>query len=750
MQFTPGLYRQPVSPVRPAGGLARGDIPVLMGYARKGPSGQPVRIHSLGEYEEWFGAPLGHGFLWHSVKGFFENGGASAYVMRIVPPVARAASVVRSNHDLSTAANPVLAWKAEASFPWLMLDPRKRDDRERADSAIWIQLFEQVIRDEGPRTPDTGSIGNNLMLRLTRTSRARTETFPDSADPDNVSSLRSLAGLEPSSIIELSQTAAGSGTHSILRMPYRIDAQRGKIIWKDALPQGLFDLTKPIRIASVEFDVTVLSDGLVVQQFAGLSPNPGHSMGIAAITAASCRPLHFAPQFMQNGNPCDAALQTALMAGTDWADPSNWPPEGNYILSGGVDALDKISKQDWLDAFTVLPKIADSAMLAAPDIVLPPSEIPPFESVQTDALDCSNLSPIEPGFFRGRVTSFGSDGNETAIAGVTVDVKGKGNTAVTDSNGLFLVTDTGPSLITLRLSKAGFETLEFQVQPFAYAPSEPFALTLTPITSPTVFAADEIAELQSALANPAITGSYKIAFADPPSPAMLSEDLLTWRTRLGDSQRTGFFAPWLNLPSVSRNGTTIAATSCPPSGHVAGAFAAAEKSVGIHRTGANLQLRYVEGVTLAINDAIQESLNPAGVNAIRVLPGRGIRLFGTRSLSSDPQWRYLTTRRIVDAIEKSLEISLRWMVFEPNNLITRHSVETSANILLDRIYRQGILAGPSARGAYSARCDLENNQDATRDEGKLIVDIGVAPTKPFEFIYFRLGHEFEATQVTER
>ncbi len=231
---------------------------------------------------------------------------------------------------------------------------------------------------------------------------------------------------------------------------------------------------------------------------------------------------------------------------------------------------------------------------------------------------------------------------------------------------------------------------------------------------------------------------------------MLAENLLTWRARLGDSQRTGFFAPWLNLPSVMRNGERIASIACPPSGHVAGAFAAAERAIGIHRTGANIQLRHVESLTLAISDAVQEELNPAGVNAIRALPGRGIRIFGTRSLSSDPQWRYLTTRRIVDAIEKSLEISLRWMVFEPNNQITRHSVETSATILLDRLFRQGILAGPMARGAYTAKCDLENNDEAARSEGKLVIDIGVAPTKPFEFIYFRLGHEFEATQVTER
>lgn len=750
MPFTPGLYRQPVSPVRPAGGLARGDTPVLMGYARKGPSGMPVRIHSLGEYEEWFGAPLGHGFLWHSVKGFFENGGATAYVMRIAAPAAKAASVVRSHHDLTTPGVPALAWKAEASFPWMMLDPRKRDDRQRADSAIWVQLFEEVIRTFGPRTPDAGSFGNNMMLRVARASRARTETFPETSASANISRLRSLAGLEASSIIELSQTAADSNTNSILRIPFRIDAQRSEIIWKDVLPQGLFDLSKPIRIASVEFDIAVFSEGQLVQRFAGLSPNPGHSMNLAGVMSAGCRPLHVTPQILINGSAANALLQSAVLASTDWSDPKNWPPEGDYLLSGGIDALDAIKAADWLGAFSILPKLTDAAMLAAPDIVLPQAELAPFESVLSSEDDCSNLSPIEPGFFRGRVTSFTSDGSEIALPGVTVDVKGRGDTAVTDGDGIFLVSDTGASLITLRLSKPGFETLEFQVQPFPYAPTTPFGMTLTPITAPAVFEADTVVELQAALGNPAIAGPYKIVLADPPSATMLAEDLLTWRARLGDSQRTGFFAPWLNLPSVSRRGTMTDPIACPPSGHVAGAFAAAERSVGIHRTGANLQLRHVESVTLDIDDAMQEGLNPAGVNAIRVLPGRGIRIFGTRSLSSDPEWRYLTTRRIVDAIEKSLEISLRWMVFEPNNLITRHSVETSANILLDRLFRQGILAGPVARGAYSARCNLDNNDDATRDDGKLIVDIGVAPTKPFEFIFFRLGHEFEATQVTER
>ncbi len=762
MQFTPGLYRQAVTPVRPSGFLARGDIPALLGYARKGPTafaedgtndpaGIPVRLHSLGEFEELFGGPLNHGFLWHSVKGFFENGGAACYVIRVVSQQAKAAEAVRSRLD-DVKDKPVrrVSWRAQASFPWLTIDPRKRSTSLQDESASWVQTFEQVIRDYGMRTPDTGAHGNGLTLRVTRTANVRTETVVDSADAGNVSSVHSLAGLEVGSILELTQTGADGQSVATIRKPFKIDAARQKIVWSNDFAGSGFDRSKPIRLTSVEFDVAIYGEGKLLQGFAALSPNPAHSRAFSKVLTASCRTVDFAPAIL--GADDSEVLQeeaSVFLATVDWTMKDTWPPEGDYDLGGGVDGLDSIRKQDWLNSFLPVRRLFDAAMIAGPDIVLPPAGLPLFEIVPSDAADCCDLSPVEPGYFRGRVTSIGSDGIEFDLPGVSVEVKGPGRTATTGVDGSFLVSDIGLSLVTIKLSKTGFEPLEFQVQPFAYVPSIPLPLSITAISAPTVFQNDEIIELQTAMANPANVGPYKIAFVDPPSPSLRIDQLTTWRARLGDSARMGFFAPWLNIPATSRNGALLPAISLPPSGHVAGAFAQAEAAIGIHRTGANLQLRYVEGVTLAIDDRLQEGLNPIGVNAIRALPGRGIRIFGTRSLSSDAEWRYLTTRRIVDAVEKSLESALRWMVFEPNNLITRHSVEVSASILLDRLFRQGILSGTLPEGAYSAKCDLENNPDPVRDEGKLVVEIGIAPTQPFEFIYFRLGHEFEAMQVTE-
>jgi len=750
MPSTPGLYRQPVTPVRPVGALARGDIPVLLGYARKGPPGIPVRLHSLREFEDLFGKALDHGFLWHGLKGFFENGGQTAYVLRIVSASARAARCERVDPEQVAVEGGRVVWRATASFPWLAIDPRKLTSALRGESASWIQTFERVLKEKGARSDDPGAFGNSLVLNVTRASRARADTTDEVIDGGKTSSVLSLAGLEAGSILELTQTDSAGHTTRAIRMPARIDPARQRIVWSNDLTADGLDPSRPIRVSSVEFDLTIFSEGKLQQSFAALSPNPAHSRAMATVLPAACRSIDFSPAVIRASGEIEAAEKAAArLAATDWTDEHFWPREGDYPLTGGVDGLDEIGPDAWLSALPAIKRVADAAIVAAPDIVLPEASLAPPDPPIPAVVDCCVLVQPARGFLLGQVVSFDSDGKEIVLPGVAVDVEGPGGVARTGSDGSFSVSNVGLSLVSIRLQKDGYEPLEFQAQPFPFMPSVPIRIPMVKVTTPRALDVATIIDLQARLSDPEEVGPYKVALIDPPSGAMRADQLATWRSRLGDSARMGFFAPWLKLPARDRSGNQTS-LACPPCGHVAGAFAAAENATGIHRTGANLQLRYVEGVTLAIDDATQEGLNPIGVNAIRAFPGRGVRIFGTRSLSSDPEWRYLTTRRVVDAIEKSLERALHWMVFEPNNLITRHSVQTTAAILLDRLFRQGVLAGVKAEEAYSAKCDLENNVDASRDAGKLVVDVAVAPTQPFEFIYFRLGHEFDAIQVTER
>lgn len=752
---TPGLYRQPVMPVRAAGRLSRGDVPVFLGYARRGPVGLPVRIENLTAFEEVFGRPLEAGHLHPALKGFFETGGRTAYVLRVAQAHARVAA-----GDL-----PGGVWRAEASFPWTLLDPRERRREARPEEANWVQLIEDIFRTTGPRSPAPGAWANGYTVTIRAAERVRTETVPGTRDDPRALALRSLAGLEAASVLTLTQTrdtmrtngapvrasfsasvipAGVDAVRQQVTLATRIDALPGAVAGQDGLPPDQriapapFDLDAPIQVVSVEFDVEIHSDGRLEQAFRALSPNPDHTAAITSVVTRAARSL-------------------ALDAGTaprDWADPANWPPEGTFQLTGGTDGLEGIGRAAYLGTpgvaeggiLSQLRRLDDVALIAAPDLVLQTGSLPPADELPPEPVDCHDLSPPEPGRLRARVVEVDLDGVERPLRRVTVDVTGPGGRAETDAQGVFTVTGVAPGLVTIRLTKEGFEPAEALVQSSRFLPADPVTLTMARVTLPRALSEDEVLEVLQALANPALVGPYKVVIADPPKPDATLDDLRTWRARLGNSDRMGFFAPWLRLPPPDTGGDLV---PCPPCGHVCGAFAAGEIALGIHRTGANLPLRFVQGVTRAIDDAEQGILNPAGINAIRAFPGRGTRAFGTRTLSADPEWRYLTARRVVDAIEKTLERALHWMVFEPNNLMTRHAVAQTAATLLDRLFRSGILAGSTAAEAYAVKCDLENNPDESRAAGTLVVDIGVAPTTPLEFVLFRLGSAYDALTVTE-
>jgi hypothetical protein len=408
--------------------------------------------------------------------------------------------------------------------------------------------------------------------------------------------------------------------------------------------------------------------------------------------------------------------------------------------------LESIGRADYLAAVAQVARLDEVSLVAAPDLVLQNQNPPPAQDEPAEAVDCTDLSPPEPGRLQARVVEVDLLGHEQPLPGVAVDVTGPGGRATTGADGTFSLTGLALGLVTVRLAKPGFESLETLVQSTTFLPPGVVTLTMTRLRLPRALVDDEILEVGQAMADPGLVGPYKVAILDPPRPDAALDDLRTWRARLGESDRIGLFAPWLLLPAGPGDPGTA---TCPPSGHVCGAFAAGELALGVHRTGANLPLRHVQGITLEIGDPEQGVLNPIGVNAIRSFPGRGVRIFGTRTLSADPEWTYLTSRRIVDAIERTLTRALHWMVFEPNNLMTRHAVARTAESLLNRLWRNGIISGESPGQAYVVKCDLENNPRESREAGRLVADIGVAPTTPYEFVLFRIGSAYEALTVTE-
>src|SRR5262249_50583255 len=153
---------------------------------------------------------------------------------------------------------------------------------------------------------------------------------------------------------------------------------------------------------------------------------------------------------------------------------------------------------------------------------------------------------------------------------------------------------------------------------------------------------------------------------------------------------------------------------------------------GVHKAPANEIVRGAIGLETQISSIEQESLNPNGINCIRAFPGRGIRAWGARPLSSEPACRYINVRRLCTFIQKSIEAGSQWGVFEPNDLDLWERVRRDISAFLTRVWRDGALFGAAPQESFYVKCDAELNTPEERDAGMLIVEIGLAPVKPAE------------------
>lgn len=238
----------------------------------------------------------------------------------------------------------------------------------------------------------------------------------------------------------------------------------------------------------------------------------------------------------------------------------------------------------------------------------------------------------------------------------------------------------------------------------------------------------------------------RVAILDLPDPSMLPAEAIAWRRQF-DTTYAGLYYPWLRVPDPL--GLPGALLDLPPSGHVAGIYARVERQVGSHKPPANELLAQAQDVTRPVNDILHGLLNEAAVNALRVYPGRGLRVAGERTLSSDPLWRYVNVRRLLIMIERSIDVGTQWIVFEPNN--PRMWMDTARVIshLLDFLWRRGMLDGAVAEQAYTVQCDESTNLPEETNAGRVICRIRVKPPYPAEYVIARIGRTEEGSLVLE-
>jgi phage tail sheath protein FI len=229
---------------------------------------------------------------------------------------------------------------------------------------------------------------------------------------------------------------------------------------------------------------------------------------------------------------------------------------------------------------------------------------------------------------------------------------------------------------------------------------------------------------------------YRFAVLDAP-PGMNAQQAIEWRQYINfDTSYAALYYPWIYIADLSGEGSTRKAV--PPSGHVAGLYNRSDADRGVHKAPANDVLLGAIDLELQISKGEQDVLNPIGVNCIRSFPGRGIRVWGARTLSSNGAWRYVNVRRLFIMVEASLDSGMQWVVFEPNDRTLWAKVRRDVGSFLKVVWRSGALFGNTPEEAFYVKCDDELNPPEIRDLGQLIIEVGLAPVKPAEFVIFRL------------
>lgn len=551
-----------------------------------------------------------------------------------------------------------------------------------------------------------GVWGNDLEIRLIETHRAQTITQPNHSTPE-FATVASTSGFTRGTHVRLVQ----EGRDPHWKVVSEVDAITRRLIWQHEKPEARLrydapllglDLSRAILVESIEYTLLVYDLGRLVRVYEGLSLIPEHPRYGPIVLAPLKLPpaavldqgLPMAPEPVVIEDPRkDGTLPPAV-----WLEPLA-QASGEWIrLEGGADGLALLNVDDFrgevvspLDSHTVKGrKVRGLRALAE------------IGEVAILAVPDVHIQPVEP----------------VAKAPLPPCLP-------------------DPCLLPPPLPPA--------------PPRQPSAGDLPPR-----FSEAQIYQVQAAMIQQCEERRDRLALLDAPfaaahSPILGVSAAQAWRSRF-DSKYAAFYYPWLRVVDPLRTPTDLTC-EIPPSGHVAGQYARTDLEIGVHKVPANAPLVWVQDVTVAIDEAVHGLLNEAGLNAIRVLPGRGIRIFGARTVSSDPDWRYVNVRRLLMMIEKAIDLATQWAVFEPNDVFTRAKIRLSLTSFLIALWQRGALMGSTIQEAFFVKCDEDNNPTGECERGRLLADIGVAPSIPFEFVVLRVertANEFEIAEAFTR
>ncbi len=576
-------------------------------------------------------------------------------------------------------------------------------DRETAsESDITLRSASGALDIWRIRAFSPGMWGNNLSIQIKELNRAQTVSSPPNLD-DRFLNVATTSGFERAGLVRLSQ----ENGYSAIKVISHVDSVEGRLYWLhpdpekrlpyDSMLSG-FNRDRPIFIESVSYTLLVRESGQLIEQYSNLSLVPEHASYGPRVLKQVVTQLA-----LQNTGRIPAVPRTVVIEEKRNVSLANQIVEiidttssRFELLQGGTDGLSKLSVTDFMG---------------------------------------EQVSPLDSDLIKARkrrgIRTFELVDEIAVVAVPDIHIK----PAVQHDLLRPEIKEPDPCAVEEAPAIAG--------NPEGNLPAE----------TPPEFTNDEIYRVQSLLVQHCEEQQNRIALLDVPFLASQEDEhgiatVLGWRQRF-DSKYAALYYPWIKVVNPFRTRSTQLTRSIPPSGFVAGIIATGDFEVGIYKAPANVGLNWVQDVTKSIGETAHGVLNPQGINVIRSFPGRGIRIFGARTVSSDPDWRYLNVRRLIIFISKAIYQSIQWAVFEPNNFLTRNKLQLSIGSFLTHLWTQGALAGDSVEKAFFVRCDETNNPPHEREKGRLFIDIGVAPSEPFEFVVIRVGRAENEIEIRE-
>jgi uncharacterized protein len=706
---TPGVYRSPTVEPRAGVGLVRTDVAAFAGYAERGPIApasfgvepfDPLQwalaVTSWDEYNVHLGGFLENGYLPWAVRAFFENGGTKCYVVRVAA---------------SAAADP-LARPRVAAFTL-----------PAATTAVAATVLAAAAGDGAATIELTapGLIAAGDILGL------------DSGGAAEVVVVESIAGTTVTLQTPLAlRHDAGTGVAKVRGSALAAPLDAGSMTIAVA-STAAFAAGDPVGIVS-----SGVTEATTIETIAGPA--------LLRITRKTAR-----------AHPAGAVIAWTRGAEVRATSAGNW---GNRIRL----QISPLEDGDVVTTFAL--KVS-----ADPGIGETQPEVEFYPRLSLDPADTNFAPKLLAGSHLVELTTTGAAastllvgsgplaggdirlaGGRDGLAAVTVnDFTGSGS----DPRGLRLFEDI-EDVAMLAIPDAIF-TGAVPPPPPPPPPSHPCDPPPSP-SPPAPGAGDDTAmppaldtpRIQSAMIDQCVRTRYRIAILDTPDdlrPRQVEPRAASLRSI--DGKFAALYYPWLKVPDVTATDTRT--RRVPPSGHVAGALAANDLTLGVQHPPGNLELEFLVDVGEEITDAQQGNLNEAHVNAIRALPGRGIRIWGARALNSQTQeqWRFIHVRRLLSYIEHSIEKATQWAVFEPNDATLRQALSHSLSVFLEGIWARGGLKGALATDGFFVKCDETNNPGNVVDAGLLVCQIGVAIAAPMEFIVFEMRRSVTGSQVVE-